>query len=162
MLTALQVLALLLAACVLTSSLAHALEWPGKLRLGEKDYRMAQTIYYPGFTRLGIAEPLAVLAAGLLLALTPPGRPAFWLILAAFVALALAHLVYWLLTHPVNRIWIRDVALSLGDEKFFGAGTAQIPQTDWTEARNRWERSHLIRAGLALAAFLALATAVAL
>jgi hypothetical protein len=162
MLAALQILALLLAALVLTGSLAHALEYPGKMRLGEKEYRAAQTIYYPGFTRLGIAEPLAFLAAGLLLAVTPSGQTAFWLVLAAFVALALVQLAYWLLTHPVNRYWVRDVALSLGDESFFGAGAAAPRPAAWTELRDRWERSHLVRAGLALIAFLALAIAVAL
>jgi hypothetical protein len=31
-------------------SLAHALEFPGKKRLDEKQYKAVQTIYYPGFT----------------------------------------------------------------------------------------------------------------
>ena len=49
----LQVAALALVAVALTGTLAHALELPGKLRLGREDYLTVQGIYYPGFTRAG-------------------------------------------------------------------------------------------------------------
>jgi hypothetical protein len=66
-------------------SLAHALELPGKMRLGKDAYLSVQTIYYPGFTIGGIAEPLGILALIALLVFVPLGaaasggrRPRFW------------------------------------------------------------------------------------
>jgi hypothetical protein len=40
-------------------SLAHALEFPGKLRLGKDAYLAVQQIYYPGFTFDGFVGELA-------------------------------------------------------------------------------------------------------
>jgi hypothetical protein len=40
----------MLAAVTMALSLAHALELPGKLRLGKEQYLAVQPIYYPGFT----------------------------------------------------------------------------------------------------------------
>ena len=45
---------LLLVAVTMGLSLAHALEFPGKLRLDEPTYRAVQAIYYPGFTIGGL------------------------------------------------------------------------------------------------------------
>lgn len=50
----LTVLSLLLVAVTMATSLAHALEWPGKRRLGEAAYKTTQAIYYPGFTFGGL------------------------------------------------------------------------------------------------------------
>ncbi|MFM9469917.1 hypothetical protein ACKI1K_45495, partial [Streptomyces scabiei] len=58
MLDALSVIALLLVAIATGLSLAHALEFPGKLRLDEPTYRAVQTIYYPGFTIGGLVGEL--------------------------------------------------------------------------------------------------------
>jgi len=55
-------------------ALAHALEFPGKLRLDQRTYLSVQTIYYPGFTIGGIAEPLSTVAT-LALLLTAPRDP---------------------------------------------------------------------------------------
>jgi uncharacterized membrane protein SpoIIM required for sporulation len=52
--TILSVVALLLLAVTLGLSLAHALEFPGKLRLDEHGYRAVQAIYYPVFTIGGL------------------------------------------------------------------------------------------------------------
>jgi hypothetical protein len=65
------IICLLLVATAFGQSLAHALEFPGKLRLDEAAYRTVQQIDYPGFTIGGIAEPLSILALGALLYLTP-------------------------------------------------------------------------------------------
>ena len=62
MLIAFEVLTVLLAAITVGLALAHALEYPGKLRLDEQTYTVVQTIYYPGFTIGGIAEPMAAIA----------------------------------------------------------------------------------------------------
>src|SRR5262245_54944 len=60
----LQIINLVLVALVLATTLAHALELPGKLRLSQPEYWTVQQIYYPGFTIAGVAEPLAVLGLG--------------------------------------------------------------------------------------------------
>jgi hypothetical protein len=57
-----QVVCLLLVAVAMALSLAHALEHPGKMRLGKDDYLRVQEIYYPGFTIGGVAEPAGVIA----------------------------------------------------------------------------------------------------
>jgi hypothetical protein len=54
MLLTLQVISVFLVAVAMSMALAHALEFPGKLRLNEQTYRVVQTIYYPGFTVGGI------------------------------------------------------------------------------------------------------------
>ena len=80
MYVALQVLTVMLAAVTMALSLAHALEFPGKLRLGKEQYLAVQPIYYPGFTIGGIAEPAVILATLALLIMTPAGTAAFWLV----------------------------------------------------------------------------------
>ncbi len=37
--------------------------------------------------------------------------------------------IYWLLTAPVNKVWMRDQKLSGGAQKFFGSGGAEDPRT---------------------------------
>ncbi len=63
----LEIISILLVAVAMGLALAHALEFPGKLRLDEQTYLAVQTIYYPGFTIAGISEPLAVIATLVLL-----------------------------------------------------------------------------------------------
>src|SRR5687768_11360968 len=102
-------------------SLAHALELPGKRRLSKEAYLAVQPIYYPGFTIGGAAEPLGLIATLALLFLTPRGA-AFWLTAAALAALASAHATYWLVTHPVNNFWLKDVELKGAGAAFFAVG----------------------------------------
>jgi hypothetical protein len=162
MLIVLQVATLTLVAIALALALAHALELPGKLRLSKDDYLTVQPIYYPGFTFGGAAEPLALLLMLALMPLTPAGA-ALWLTAGAFVALAATHAIYWLVTHPVNRFWLKDVDLTGFSGGFFGfdplarSGAAD----EWTQLRNRWELSHVVRAAFALVSFVLLAAAVA-
>ena len=78
MLLTLEILTVLLVAMAMALSLAHALEWPGKLRLSKDEYLAMQPIYYSGFTIGGIAEPVGLLTIGLLMILGP-GGPKFWL-----------------------------------------------------------------------------------
>ena len=66
-----------LSALVLTMTLAHALEMPGKMRLDREQYYAVQTIYYPGFTIGGAAEPLAILATGAALLIGPGSEARF-------------------------------------------------------------------------------------
>lgn len=95
-----QALTILFAAIGVALSLAHAVEFPSKRRLDRDTYLKVQAIYYPGFTIGGGFEPLAMIAAFALLLFTPLGTTSFWVTLAAFTGLVLAHAIYWTITHP--------------------------------------------------------------
>ena len=163
-LSVLQVLAVLIAAIAMAQSLAHAMEFPGKLRLSREEYGVVQHIYYPGFTIGGISEPVAILLALVLLFMIPPGGLAFWLTALAFVALAAMHTVYWLLIHPVNNFWLKDFRLKGAGASFFGFDplkrTGPSGEPDWTAMRDQWEYSHIIRAALSFLALGLLTTAL--
>lgn len=164
MFQALEIITLLLVAFAMAPSVAHALELPGKLRLGRDAYVTVQPIYYPGFTAVGAAEPLAILATLILLIAIPGGTPAFFLTLVALVALVVMHAAYWLATHPVNKFWLAGEDLSSFSAGFFsfGSGGNDKQPPDWTALRDRWEYSHVVRAGLAIGAFVLLVIAVTL
>jgi len=156
--TVLEIIALVIAALVVTTTLAHALEMPGKLRLHKEAYLGMQMIYYPGFTFAGAAEPLAIVVT-LVLAFVGGGDA---LVIIATVALALVVAVYWIVVHPMNRFWLRETELGAGGETFFGLGAADQAGRDWTAIRDRWEYGHLARAILAVIAFICLAVFTAL
>jgi hypothetical protein len=167
MLHALQVLTVLLVSISMALSLAHALELPGKLRLPREAYMAVQPMYYPGFTIGGLVGEFGGMVSTLaLLAATPSSTDGFWLILVAFIALLAAHAVYWVLTHPVNRFWLRGERMTRASAGFFAfdplhqSRAAGHPRISWTALRDRWEYSHVIRAALALAALILLAIAV--
>ena len=161
MLQTLQSVSVILAALTMAQMLAHALEFPGKRRLDRDTYLKVQAIYYPGFTIGGAFEPLSIVAVFALLLFTPFGTTSFWLTAAAFVGLTLAHAIYWAITHPVNKVWVRDEKLSKAGGTFFATGSATAAG-DWTELRDRWEWSHVARAALAVASLVALVIAVVL
>jgi hypothetical protein len=50
MFNVLQILTAILIAVAMARALAHALEFPGKMRLTKETYFAMQPIYYPGFT----------------------------------------------------------------------------------------------------------------
>jgi hypothetical protein len=166
MFLALQVLTVVLVAVAMALSLAHALELPGKMRLPKEHYLAVQPIYYPGFTIGGAAEPIGLLLTLILLILTPVGSSAFWLMLVAFVSLLAMHATYWLLTHPVNNFWLKDFTLKGAGAAFFAfnapdsGGESRKPE--WTALRDRWEFSHVMRAGLGVVGLTLLVTAVAM
>jgi hypothetical protein len=162
----LQVLTVVLVAIAMALALAHALELPGKMRLSQEQYLDVQPIYYPGFTIGGMAEPIGLFLTLVLLFLTPRGSLEFWLATGAFAALLAMHAAYWLLTHPVNNFWLENAKLSGIGGRFFSFGSRQWDddsgKQDWTLLRNRWEYSHVLRAGLGLASLALLVAAVAL
>jgi hypothetical protein len=158
MLFALKMLTLILVAVPAALSLAHALELPGKMRLTREHYLAVQPIYYPGFTYAGVCEPLSIIALAVLLGFTPGGTAEFWLIAGALAGAVLVNGLYWLLTAPVNKVWMQDEKLSGGARKFFGSDTGA--QQDWKTLRNRWERSHVYRALAAATSFLLLSLAI--
>lgn len=152
--------ATVLGAVTMAQSLAHALELPGKLRLGRDDYLAVQTIYYPGFTLGGAAEPLAIVVTALVLAFLPAGSTRFWLVGGALATLAATHLLFWIVVQPVNRQWLAMTKLSGAAEYFFEAGSSAGRASDWTRMRNRWEWGHVARAVTAMAAFILLLLAL--
>ena len=136
MLVALKLIALVSVVATVIPSVAHVLEMPGKRRLSREHYFAVQPIYYPGFTVIGAAEPLSILILAILLAFTPGGTAAFWLIAAAAAASVATHLLYWVLTAPVNKVWVKNVSLTTGAQGFFDAG-GSIREADWMKLRDR-------------------------
>lgn len=162
----LQILSLLAVSIAMALALAHALEFPGKLRLSRRDYETVQEIYYPGFTYGGAGEGIGLLLLLVLLLLGPWTGTPFWLTLAAWLALLAMHGVYWLLIHPLNSFWLKDFKLEGLGARFFGfdlrTRNDSRRQPDWTELRDRWEYAHIARAVLGLLALLLLAAALTL
>lgn len=168
MLLVLQVATVLLVAVAMSLALAHALELPGKLRLDKESYRAVQRIYYPGFTIGGFSEWLGILTIVILLWLTPSATSSFFWTLAALLAMVAMHATYWIVTHPVNKFWLKDQDLGALGAGFFGFDLLKRNGTDvndkdlWKRLRNRWEYSHVTRAILSAAALVALVVAVAI
>jgi hypothetical protein len=111
------VVTVFLASVAMSLALAHVLELPGKMRLNKETYIAVQSIYYPGFTIGGLGEGVGMLAALGLLLMTPAKTTAFWCTLTGLTALIAMQGVYWLVTHPVNKFWLKDEQL-----KGLGAG----------------------------------------
>jgi hypothetical protein len=159
-----EVLTVLLAALAVALALAHALELPGKMRLQRETYLAVQRIYYPGFTIGGVGE-IAALVATLALAILAAGEGSrFWLTSGAFAGLLAMHATYWLVTHPVNNFWLEGFEMDKAGARFFGSdplGRAGA-SGDWMILRDRWERSHVVRAVFGAIALTLLVTAIAL
>lgn len=155
MIRAITAISLFLVVLTVVTSLAHALELPGKMRLTREQYLAVQPIYYPGFTYAGAAEPLSIVALAVLLWLSPRFTTAFWLLALALAAATLTHLIYWVFVAPVNKVWLRGEALSAPAQRFFGR-TKDSDRNDWTSLRDRWEWSHVCRAATSMIAFLLL------
>jgi hypothetical protein len=166
MFVAVQVATVVLVAVAMALALAHALELPGKMRLSKEQYLAVQTIYYPGFTIAGGVEPLGVLMTMLVLVLAPAYGAAFWLTAGAFAALLAMHAAYWLLTHKVNNFWLKDVKLQGVGAGFFSFDPLRRAnasgEPEWTQLRDRWELSHVVRAALGLVSLILLVAAVAI
>ena len=163
----LEIISILLVAVAMGLALAHALEFPGKRRLDEQTYLAVQTIYYPGFTIAGISEPLAVIATLVLLIVTPKDRAQFWLVLISFLAMLATQVVFWFVTQPTNRFWLKHEQLGEAGAKFFAVQKRQSSSEqnrsneEWRRLRDRWEHSHLMRAVLAGIALIAIVVAAA-
>ena len=162
----LQVFTVILVAVVMGLALPHALEFPGKMRLGKQEYLSTQAIYYPGFTiGGGIGEVLGVLATLLLVILTPRDNPAFWWTVTAFIAVMATHLIFWVVTQPVNRYWVSQLKLPNVAQRFFSVDEkdhqAESVQDQWEALRNKWEYSHMTRAVCAGIGLISLTVAVA-
>jgi len=154
-----QVVCVMLVAIAMALALAHALELPGKMRLGKEAYLSVQKIYYPGFTIGGIAEPLDIIALLALLVFMPPPGTRFWWTMAAFLSLIAMHLIYWFVTHPVNNFWTKDIQLSGFGATFFSLFAPEI-SGDWAKLRDVWEYSHVARAAFGMLSLVLLTIAV--
>lgn len=157
----LQILTAILIAVAMAMAMAHALELPGKMRLSKETYFAMQPIYYPGFTIGGaVGEFGGLMVTLILLLFTPLESTKFWLTLVALLGLVGMQAVYWLLIHPVNQFWLEGENLSRFSAGFFSFGVNQTQQNkraiDWTDLRNQWEYSHVIRAGFALISLVAI------
>lgn len=161
MYVALEITTVMLAAVTMSLALAHALELPGKLRLNKEQYLAVQSIYYPGFTLGGLAEVGSIIAALALLLLTPRDVPQFWLIAGALAALVAVQAIFWLMTQPVNKYWMQTTELSRVAKRFFDTAS-EAPPAEWQVMRDRWERSHVLRAVASTLGLLLLTSAVAL
>jgi hypothetical protein len=165
----LEVVAVALVSIAMALAVAHALEFPGKMRLDKQTYLAVQPIYYPGFTiGAGIGEGGGIGPTLILLLLTPSQRPSsFGWTLAAFVALLLMHASYWVFTHPLNKFWLKGQALAGFSGGFirFDPMKRETPDVsradDWERIRDRWEYSHIVRAVLAGISLVLLVIAVA-
>jgi len=146
-----QVVTVLLVSVAMSLALAHALELPGKMRLDKEHYLTVQSIYYPGFTIGGFAEGVGIVATLVLLLMTSTNNAAFWWTFIGFIALVAMHVVYWVITHPVNNFWLKDQHLKGAGAAFFSldpakrGGLSEKGGDDWKHFRNRWEYSHVLR-----------------
>lgn len=163
----LRVLAVLTVVLAAIPAVAHALELPGKMRLTKETYFEIQRIYYPGFTFAGIGEPAALLSTIILLFLVPVGSTDFWLTIVALCGLIGMQAVYWLVTHPVNRFWLHGQHLSRAGRGFFSFALARrstaegaTRSVEWTDLRDRWEYSHVVRAALSAISLTSLVVAL--
>jgi hypothetical protein len=164
----LQVLTVFLVSVAMALALAHALEFPGKMRLSKDIYIATQSIYYPGFTIGGFGEGLGLLATLSLVLLMPRGTLAFWWSLAGFLALVITQVVFWTVTQPVNRHWVAGLRLTGAAQRFFSVdptrqqGAVQVSEQDqWEHLRDRWEYSHIVRAVFAAISLISVTVAIA-
>ena len=166
MLATFKVISLFLSAVTMSTALAHALEFPGKMRLNQSTYLAVQTIYYPGFTFAGIAEPLSAISLLVLMFVHRATGASFWWLLTAFIAAISMHIVFWVVTQPINRHWLRDQYLNRAGAEFFGTNRKDNPTTEtnnpnqWEVLRRRWEYSHIARGALAIFSFISICIAV--
>jgi hypothetical protein len=113
LLLSLRVATVVLVAVTMGLAVAHALEFPGKLPLDQQMYLAVQTIYYPGFTIGGISEPVAIVALLILLLSTPRKGTGFWWTLSCLLAVIAMQVIFWLVTQPTNRFWLKKRASQL-------------------------------------------------
>jgi hypothetical protein len=126
-----------------------------------------QPIYYPGFTiGGGVGEVGGTISTIVLLSLTPLGSTEFWLTLVALIGLFGVQAVYWFFTHPVNKFWVEGENLDRFGSGFFAFGSNrsrlgnETHPPDWRRLRDRWEYSHVGRAGLASVSLISLVIAI--
>jgi hypothetical protein len=111
----------------------------------------------------GLGEPLAMVTVLVLVVITPKDDAVFWWTTVAFGALTVMHGVYWAMTHPMNKFWLKGQDLNGLGKGFCSIGSArpdnkeaEDPDLLWRRCRDRWEHSHVFRAIFATIAFISL------
>jgi hypothetical protein len=162
MFRSLQVISVILVAIAMALALAHALEFPGKMRLSKDAYVEVQPIYYPGFTiGAGFGEGGGMIALVTLLFVTPYASTRFWWTVAALGLLLAMHLTYWIVTHPVNNFWLKETDVTGAGAVFFSLFSSHAESgADWSKLRDVWEYSHIARAVLGMLSLISLLIAV--
>jgi hypothetical protein len=77
------------------------------------------------------------------------------------------HAIFWLITQPVNRHWLKNQRLGTAGTKFFALDRTNLSAADtldsnWQCLRDRWGYSHIVRAVFSAIALIALAVAIAI
>jgi hypothetical protein len=138
-----RLLTIMLAVLSTSAAVAHLLEMPAKLRMGDEWLVLLQTLYPPAFGRVaGVAEIGAVVTAIVLVVLVrrrPCALP--WTIVGA-LALVATHAAFWIWVQPVNA---RLMPL-----------TPETLPANWSQLRDQWEFTHAVRAILQMLALGAL------
>jgi hypothetical protein len=127
-------LAIIFTALALIPGGAHVFEFANKMRLDQRDYFVAQSLYR-GWQLVGVLV-IAALAANIWAALLHRGESAFWWFLSAAAIIAATLVVFFGWTFPVNKktaMWT-------------------VQPDDWRALRIKWEASHAVNAGLTLLA----------
>ncbi len=130
---------ILFTALALIPTGAHALELPNKMKLSRNDYLTVQKIYN-GWNLVGWFEGIALILSFIVAYVVwdmPFAR--FWSIIAVIALVGMA-VMFWFLTLPSNKQTQNWTELS----------------DNWQDLRLQWEYSHLLRAGCALIALVAL------
>jgi hypothetical protein len=128
-------LAVLLTALALIPGGAHLLELANKMRLNQRDYFVAQSLYR-GWQFVGFLV-IAALATNIWAATLHEGA-AFWWFAIAAALIVLSLIVFFVWTFPVN--------------KATGMWTKQ--PDNWQRLRARWEYSHAVNAAITFLALM--------
>jgi hypothetical protein len=149
MLTVFRFIAIYLTALTLSMTFSHLLEMPQKMQYGEALYLAVQHSLYLYFAWVGaIAEMGAVVALGVLSALTRRRGRAFSLTVIATVSVAAGLGVWFARVSPANAEMSRWSGVPLPE--------------NWTEVRRQWELGHATSAVLDMIGFGALILSVLL
>ena len=166
---ALKVSAEVFVAVAMALSLAHALEYPGKMRLDRSTYTAIQPIYFPAFAiGVGIGEGLGLILTFALLIKTPAGTEQFNWTAAGFASLLAMQVVYWTVTYPVKNFWLERPRFDRTVRRFFGLSetTQTVARKEreklWPALQQRWEISQIARAFFGFVGVVTIAVAVAM
>jgi hypothetical protein len=166
---ALKVAADVFVAVAMALALAHALEYPGKMRLDRATYAAVQPIYYPAFAIGGsIGEGLGVILTFALLLSIPAGTEQFNWVAASFASLLAMQAIYWTGAYPVQDFWSGRHPQGMVARRFFGlsAVTEGLARKEheslWPELQQRWEISHIARAFFGFVSVVTISVAVAM
>lgn len=166
---ALKVSAEVFVAAAMALSLAHALEYPGKMRLDRSTYVAIQSMYYPAFViGRGISESLGLILTFALLLTTPNSTEQFNWVAAAFASLLAMQFVYWTITYPVSNFWMERAHLDRAVRRFFGLSTTthatarREHESLWPSLQQCWEISQIARAFFGFVSVVTIAVAVAM